>query len=113
MHDILKYANVHSIFLEMYGIGAGNITDSDFSLKPMLLEGNRRGMRFYCTSQQKINLDFSQYVTAHGIWRGGAVPMGYLTTESVIALYFACSICADSQQELDELMEQYASIYSN
>lgn len=111
--DILKYANVHSIFLEMYGIGAGNITDSDFSLKPMLLEGNRRGMRFYCTSQQKINLDFSQYVTAHGIWREGAVPMGYLTTESVIALYFACSICADTQQELDELMEQYASIYSN
>lgn len=110
--DILKYSKVHSIFLEMYGIGSGNITDSDFSLKPMLLAGNRRGIRFYCTSQQKMALDFSQYVTAHGVWREGAVPMGYLTTESVIALYYACSICADNDQELDELMEQYASIYS-
>ncbi len=110
--DILKYSPVHSIFLEMYGIGAGNISDSDFSLKNMLLAGNRRGIRFYCTSQQKISLDFSQYVTAHGIWREGAVPMGYLTTESVIALYYACAITADNDQEFDELMEQYAAIYS-
>ncbi len=110
--DILKYSGVHSIFLEMYGIGSGNMNDSDFSLKPMLLAGNRRGIRFYCTSQQKINLDFSQYVTAHGVWREGAVPMGYLTTESVIALYYACAICADNGQEFDDLMEQYAAMYS-
>lgn len=110
--DILKYSPVHSIVLEMYGIGSGNVSDSDFSLKNMLLAGNRRGIRFYCTSQQKISLDFSQYVTAHGVWREGAVPMGYLTTESVIALYFACAITADNDQEFDELMEQYAAIYS-
>ena len=112
-NSILKYSSVHSIFLEMYGIGSGNMNDSDYSLKPMLLSGNRRGMRFYCTSQQKINLDFSQYVTAHGVWREGAVPMGYLTTESAIALYFACSLCADNDAELDEMMENYASMYSN
>ena len=110
--DILKYSPVHSIVLEMYGIGSGNVSDSDFSLKNMLLAGNRRGIRFYCTSQQKISLDFSQYVTAHGVWREGAVPMGYLTTESVIALYFACAVTADNDQEFDELMEQYAAIYS-
>lgn len=112
-NSILKYSKVHSIFLEMYGIGSGNMKESDYSLKPMLLSGNRRGMRFYCTSQQKINLDFSQYVTAHGVWREGAVPMGYLTTESAIALYFACALCADSDAEMDELMDNYAALYSN
>ncbi len=112
-NGMLKYSSVHSIFIEMYGIGSGNMNDSDYSLKPMLLTGNRRGMRFYCTSQQKMNLDFSQYITAHGIWREGAVPMGYLTTESAIALYFACSLCADSDTELDEMMESYAALYSN
>lgn len=112
-NSILKYSKVHSIFLEMYGIGSGNMNDSDYSLKQMLLAGNRHGMRFYCTSQQKINLDFSQYVTAHGVWREGAVPMGYLTTESAIALYFACAICADNTNEFDDLMENYAELYSN
>ena len=112
-NSILKYSKVHSIFLEMYGIGSGNMNDSDYSLKQMLLAGNRHGMRFYCTSQQKINLDFSQYVTAHGVWREGAVPMGYLTTKSAIALYFACAICADNTNEFDDLMENYAELYSN
>lgn len=111
--DILKYSKVHSIFLEMYGIGSGNMNDSDYSIKPMLLAGNKRGIRFYCTSQQKTNLDFSQFITAHGIWREGAVPMGYLTTESVIALYFACSLCSDNDTELDEMMDNYAALYSN
>lgn len=112
-NNMLKYSSVHSIFIEMYGIGSGNMNDSDYSLKPMLLTGNRRGMKFYCTSQQKINLDFSQSITAHGVWREGAVPMGYLTTESAVALYFACSLCADNDAELDEMMENYAALYSN
>lgn len=111
--NLLKYSPVKSIFLEMYGIGSGNMNDTDFSLKPMLLAGKQNGIRFYCTSQQKINLDFSQYAIAHGVWREGAVPMGYLTTESAIALYFACSLAADSQQEIEELMDQYAEIYSD
>ena len=112
-NNMLKYSPIKSIFLEMYGIGSGNMNDTDFSLKPLLLAGKQHGIRFYCTSQQKINLDFSQYVTAHGVWREGAVPMGYLTTESVIALYFACSLASDSQQEFEELMEQYAEMYSD
>ena len=97
----------------MYGIGSGNMKNSDFSLKPLLLSGNSKGIRFYCTSQQKIHLDFSQYVTALNVWREGAVPMGYLTTESAVALYFACAIAADNEVEFDELMETYASLYSN
>ena len=39
--------------------------------------------------------------------------MGYLTTESAVALYFACAIAADNEVEFDELMETYASLYSN
>ncbi len=112
-NSIIKYSKVKSIFLEMYGIGSGNMSNSDFSLKPMLLAGKQHGIRFYCTSQQMINLDFSQYITAHGVWREGAVPMGYLTTESVIALYFACSIVSDNQTEFEELMETYATLYSD
>lgn len=110
---ILTNSDIHSIFLELYGIGSGNMKNTDFSLKPLLLEGNRRGIRFYCTSQQKSNIDFSQYETAHSVWREGAVPMGYLTTESVVALYFACAIAADNENEFNELMETYASLYSN
>ena len=112
-NSMLKYSPIKSIFLEMYGIGSGNLNETDFSIKQLLLAGKQHGIRFYCTSQQKINLDFSQYVTAHGVWREGAVPMGYLTTESVIALYFACSLASDSQQEFEELMEQYAEMYAD
>ena len=110
--NLLTYTKVHSVFLELYGLGSGNMKNSDFSLKPLLLLGNQKGVRFYCTSQQKISLDFSNYVTSHDVWREGAVPMGYLTTESAVSLYFACAICADSTSEFEELMENYASIYS-
>ena len=110
--NLLTYTKVHSVFLELYGLGSGNMKNSDFSLKPLLLLGNQKGVRFYCTSQQKISLDFSNYVTSHDVWREGAVPMGYLTTESAVSLYFACAICADSTAEFEELMENYASIYS-
>lgn len=111
--SLISYSGVHSIFIEMYGIGSGNMKNSDFSLKPLLLSGSSKGIRFYCTSQQKINLDFSQYVTALNVWREGAVPMGYLTTESAVALYFACAVAADNENEFDELMETYSSLYSD
>ncbi len=110
--NLISYTKVHSVFLELYGLGSGNMKNSDFSLKPLLLLGNQKGVRFYCTSQQKMSLDFSNYVTAHDVWREGAVPMGYLTTESAVSLYFACAICADTSAEFEDLMESYASIYS-
>ncbi|MCR5400233.1 MAG: asparaginase domain-containing protein [Treponema sp.] len=110
--NLLLYTKVKAVFAELYGLGSGNMKNSDFSLKPLLLLGNKKGVKFYCTSQQKMSLDFSQYVTAHDVWREGAVPMGYLTTESAVSLYFACAIVSDSQAEFDELMENYASMYS-
>ncbi|MBQ9630138.1 MAG: hypothetical protein IJR49_00920, partial [Treponema sp.] len=66
----------------------------------------------YCTSQQETDAGFSHYATSHRIWREGACPMGILSLESVLALYYACSIVADSEQELDELMDTYSKLYS-
>lgn len=110
--NLLEYTKVRYVFIELYGLGSGNMKNSDFSLKPLLLLGNKKDVSFYCTSQQKISLGFSNYVTSHDIWREGVVPLGFLTTESAVALYFACSICADNDAEFKELMETYASIYS-
>jgi aspartyl-tRNA(Asn)/glutamyl-tRNA(Gln) amidotransferase subunit B len=103
---------IHTVFLELYEAGTGNMRSNDFSLKPLLMYGKQKNIRFYCTSQQETNVAFSQYITSLRVWREGAVPMGYLSTESVIALYFACSLIADSQSELDELMETYGTMYS-
>lgn len=103
---------IHTVFLELYEAGTGDMRSNDFSLKPLLLYGKQKNVRFYCTSQQETNVDFSQYITSLRVWREGAVPMGYLTTESAVALYLACSLVADSTAELDELMETYGNQYS-
>lgn len=105
--------SVHTVFLELYENGTLNMRSSDYSLKSMLVRGRQRGVHFYCTSQQESMLNFSQYVTGKRAWREGAVPMGCLSTESAVALYFACSLVADSNSELDQLMECYATLYSD
>ena len=69
--------------------------------------------RFFCTSQQESPINFSQYSTSRRVWREGAVPMGRLTTESAVALYFATSLVADSQEEFDTFMESYAELYQS
>ncbi|MBR7064456.1 MAG: asparaginase, partial [Treponema sp.] len=102
---------IHSVFLELYESGAGNMRSNDFSLKPFLLYGKEKNIRFYCTSQQESNAGFTQYATSHRIWREGAVPMGSLSIESSITLYFACSLVSDTEQELDELMDTYSKLY--
>ncbi len=98
-------SSVRTVILELYASGTGNMRNSDYSLKPLLLKGRRNGMSFFCCSQQESVVDFSDYATSADVWREGAVPMGALTTESVVALYFAASLIADTRQELAELME--------
>ena len=39
--------------------------------------------------------------------------MGMLTTETVIALYYAASLVCDTQEELDRIMEAAASFTGN
>ncbi|AEE15756.1 asparaginase domain-containing protein [Treponema brennaborense] len=101
-----------TFFLELYESGTGNMRDGDYSLKPLLLRGKKHNCRFYCTSQQECRTEFSDYTTSRRVWREGAVPMGLLTTESAVALYYAAALLCDSADELDALMESYAEQYA-
>jgi aspartyl-tRNA(Asn)/glutamyl-tRNA(Gln) amidotransferase subunit B len=100
------------VFLELYDTGTANMRNDDYSLKPLFLRGKSKGCRFYCTSQQECTVNLSQYVTSKRLWREGAVPMGTLTTESAVALYFAASLIADNESEIDAIMEEYAELYA-
>ena len=103
---------VRSLFIELYAAGTGNMRESDYSLKPLLQKARRYGCRVYCTSQQESSVNFSKFITSAGVWRGGAVPMGTLTTESAISLYYAASLLADNDTELAQIIETYAEAYA-
>ena len=100
--------DIHTFFLELYENGTANMKDSSYSLKEFLKRGKKRQCRFYCTSQQEEVIDFSSYASARNLWKEGAVPMGMLTTETAIALYYAASLVCDTQEELDRIMETAA-----
>ncbi len=101
----LADAGVRNFILELYEQGTGNMKEGDYSLKQLLIQGRRKNCRFYCTSQQECLVDLAGYTTSRRMWREGAVPMGSLTTESAVALYFAASLVSDSLEELDQIME--------
>ncbi len=102
---------VTNFILELYAGGTGNMRGSDYSLKPLLIKGRKKECSFWCTSQQETPLVLSDYSTSHRVWREGAVPMGRLTTESVVALYYAASIMCDTRDEINQCMETYAEMY--
>lgn len=102
---ISRESDIRTVIAETYASGTGNMRNSDYSLKDFLLRGKKRGLNVYCTSQQESIVDFSSYSTSAQLWREGLVPMGFLTTESTVALYFALNLIADSERELAELME--------
>jgi aspartyl-tRNA(Asn)/glutamyl-tRNA(Gln) amidotransferase subunit B len=96
---------VTQVILELYAAGTGNMRNSDYSLKPLLLSGRKHNIHFYSTSQQECAVDFSEYASSADVWREGVVPMEMLTTESVVSLYFAASLIADTSEELCEIIE--------
>lgn len=100
--------NIHTFFLELYENGTANMKEGPYSLKEFLRYGAKQCCRFYCTSQQEKVIDFSGYESAKNLWKEGAVPMGILTTETAIALYYAASLVCDSKEELDHIMETAA-----
>jgi aspartyl-tRNA(Asn)/glutamyl-tRNA(Gln) amidotransferase subunit B len=100
---------VKSFFLELYDTGTAGFREGPYSLKRAFSLGKRRGVRFYCSSQQEGIVDFSGYATSRELWRAGAVPMGAYTTETAVARYLAASIIADSDEELAQLMDYNAS----
>ena len=113
LYTSLIQEGVSHFILELYETGTGSMRGTDYSLKSLLLKGRKKDCRFYCTSQQESPINFSEYSTSRRVWREGAVPMGRLTTESVVALYFAISLVADTQEEFDTFMESYAELYQN
>jgi L-asparaginase/Glu-tRNA(Gln) amidotransferase subunit D len=96
---------VKNFFLELYDTGTAGFREGPYSLRRVITVGKRRGLRFYCSSQQEGMVDFSLYATSHEVWKEGAVPMGPYTTETAVARYLAASIIADSGEERANLME--------
>jgi aspartyl-tRNA(Asn)/glutamyl-tRNA(Gln) amidotransferase subunit B len=97
---------VKNFFLELYDTGTAGFREGPYSLKRAFSLGKRRGVRFYCSSQQEGLVDFSLYASSREIWREGAVPMGVYTTETSVARFLAASIIADNEAERSELMEE-------
>jgi aspartyl-tRNA(Asn)/glutamyl-tRNA(Gln) amidotransferase subunit B len=97
---------VKNFFLELYDRGTADLREGPYSLKRVFAAGKRRGVRFYCTSQQEGTVDFSGYTGSRELWRSGAVPMGAYTTETAAARFLAAGIIADSGAELAALMEE-------
>ena len=97
---------IRNFVLELYDTGTANLRESPYSLRRALAEGARRGARFYCTSQQEGIVDFSRYASSHELWREGAIPMGFLTTESVYTRLVACLAFCESEEEARGKMEQ-------
>ena len=98
-------SGIRYFVLELYDSGTAAVTRSPFSLRDALEHGQKSGAQFYCTSQQAGNVDFSEYVTSHELWRSGAVPMGLLSTESVFARLVLGLLACESDDELARFME--------
>jgi aspartyl-tRNA(Asn)/glutamyl-tRNA(Gln) amidotransferase subunit B len=96
---------VKNFFLELFDTGTAGFREGPYSLKKVFNTGKRRGIRFYCSSQQEGIVDFSGYSSSRELWKEGAVPMGAYTTETAVARFLAASIIADSEAERNELME--------
>ncbi|MCX7786682.1 MAG: Asp-tRNA(Asn)/Glu-tRNA(Gln) amidotransferase subunit GatB [Spirochaetes bacterium] len=99
-------AGVRFFILELFDTGTANLRESPFSLKKAFEIGKTQGVRFFCTSQQEGVVDFSGYVTAHALWKEGAIPMGALATESVYTKLIAAFLYAESEEEILQWMEE-------
>ncbi|MCG8479341.1 MAG: Asp-tRNA(Asn)/Glu-tRNA(Gln) amidotransferase subunit GatB [Spirochaetales bacterium] len=88
----LMDAGIRFFVLELFDTGTANLRESPFSLRKAFSQGREKGVQFFCTSQQEGAVDFSEYVTAHELWREGAVPMGELSTEAVWTRLIAAQI---------------------
>ena len=102
----LMNSGVRYFILELYDTGTANLRESPFSLRKAFIDGKTRGARFFCTSQQEGIVDFSGYITSHELWREGAIPMGFLTTESAYTRLLAACLSSETEEEVVRLMEE-------
>ena len=101
----LMNAGIRYFILELFDTGTANLRETPYSLKKAFEEGERRGVRFFCTSQQEGIVDFSEYVTSHELWKEGAVPMGALTTESAFTKLIAALAVSEGDDDILRMME--------
>jgi aspartyl-tRNA(Asn)/glutamyl-tRNA(Gln) amidotransferase subunit B len=102
----LMNSGVRYFILELYDTGTANLRESPFSLRKAFMDGKTKGVRFFCTSQQEGIVDFSGYITSHELWREGAIPMGFLTTESAYTRLLAALLIGENDEEVVRLMEE-------
>jgi aspartyl-tRNA(Asn)/glutamyl-tRNA(Gln) amidotransferase subunit B len=102
----LMNSGVRYFILELYDTGTANLRESPFSLRKAFMDGKTKGVRFFCTSQQEGIVDFSGYITSHELWREGAIPMGFLTTESAYTRLLAACLSCETEEEVIRLMEE-------
>ena len=102
----LMNSGVRYFILELYDTGTANLRESPFSLRKAFMDGKTKGVRFFCTSQQEGIVDFSGYITSHELWREGAIPMGFLTTESAYTRLLAACLSCETEEEVVHLMEE-------
>ena len=93
----LMDAGVRYFVLELYDTGTASVGETPYSIRRALHHAQECGALFFCTSQQEGNVDFSDYVTSHELWREGAIPMGTLTTESVYTRLLAVLLTTESR----------------
>jgi aspartyl-tRNA(Asn)/glutamyl-tRNA(Gln) amidotransferase subunit B len=101
----LMRGGVRYFVLELYDTGTANLRESPFSLRRAFEYGENHGVAFFCTSQQEGIVDFSEYVTAHELWKEGAIPMGALTTESAYTRLLAAFLNTTEHDEIVDMME--------
>lgn len=101
----LMRAGVRYFVLELYDTGTANLREGPFSLRRAFEYGEDHGVKFFCTSQQEGIVDFSEYVTAHELWKEGAIPMGRLATESVYTRLLAAFLRTEDPDEIAATME--------
>ena len=94
----LMDAGVRYFVLELYDTGTASVGETPYSIRRALHYGQECGALFFCTSQQEGNVNFSDYLTSHELWREGAIPMGTLTTESVYTRLLAVLLTAESRE---------------
>jgi aspartyl-tRNA(Asn)/glutamyl-tRNA(Gln) amidotransferase subunit B len=95
----LMNAGVRHFVLELFDSGTASVRETPYSLREALHHGHQAGALFFCTSQQEGNVDFSEYVTSHELWREGAIPMGTLTTESVYTRLLSVLLVSDEADQ--------------
>jgi aspartyl-tRNA(Asn)/glutamyl-tRNA(Gln) amidotransferase subunit B len=102
----LSKEGIQYFILELFDTGTANLRETPYSLKNFFEYAADHDITVFCTSQQEGIVDFSEYITSHRIWREGALPMGYMITESVYTRLISALLCSTDEKNIVQLMEE-------